>query len=114
SLASLALELAERARHEALLAATLESTGEGILAADGERVVAFNRRFLHMWGLESEELSTLASVHQRMAAATADHDLRLPDIGVDGARGSDSLEHVELADGRVLEWASRPQVLREQ
>jgi diguanylate cyclase (GGDEF)-like protein len=115
SLASLALELSERARREALLTATLESTGEGILAADGERVVAFNRRFLQLWSLEAAELTSLANVRARMAAATESRFLAPPN---DNTRrpstASDSTDLVELADGRVLEWIARPQVLDEQ
>jgi diguanylate cyclase (GGDEF)-like protein len=112
SLTSLALELAERARREALLAATLESTGEGILAADGQHVIAFNRRFLHMWGLEGAEVSSLAEVHARMLEATAAR--ALPDMQPVPAGTADRVDLVELADGRMLEWVSRPQVLRDQ
>jgi diguanylate cyclase (GGDEF)-like protein len=115
SLASLALELSERARREALLAATLESTGEGILAADGERVVAFNRRFLELWRLDAAELTSLEHVRARMAAATEQRSLEPPNDNARRATTStDSCELVELADGRVLEWVARPQVLGEQ
>ena len=38
-----------------LLAATLESTADGILVADGKgKMMRFNRRFTEMWGLPAD------------------------------------------------------------
>ena len=114
SLASLALELAQRARREALLAATLESTGEGIVAVDSARVVAFNRRFLEMWGLDRPptELAALRahidSRTEQMARYLADASDIL--AGVDG----ESVDVLELLDGRIFERTGRPQVLRNE
>jgi GAF domain-containing protein len=70
SLASLTLELKSRAIREALLAATLESTGEGILACDDHRVLAFNRRFVEMWKLDVEALRDVAAVRAHIARHT--------------------------------------------
>ena len=112
SLASLALELAERARREALLTATLESTGEGILAADGQRVVAHNRKFLEMWGISAAEIGSLADVRRLMAIATDGRVVQPPVPTLVGV--AESIDLVELADGRILEWVSRPQMLRDE
>lgn len=112
SLTSLALELAQRARREALLAATLESTGEGIVAIDGQKVVAFNRRFLEMWGMETPPRDVdLMQVHiaqrthqlDRFLAGATDI-LATPD--------ADTVDVIQLLDGRVFERTGRPQRLR--
>lgn len=112
SLASLSLELGARARREALLAATLESTGEGIVAVDAERVVAFNRRFLEMWGFESPPRA-LAALRAHLAARTRQLDTLIADAsdilaGVD----ADTVDVIELVDGRTFERTGRPQLLR--
>jgi len=114
SLTSLALELRQRARHEALLTATLESTGEGIVAFDDQRVVAYNRRFLHMWGLEqapvrvSELRAQLDDRTQQMARYLADASELLADAH------DDTVDILALFDDRIFERTSRPQVLGEQ
>jgi diguanylate cyclase (GGDEF)-like protein len=114
SLASLALELGQRARREALLAATLESTGEGIVAIDGDRIVAFNRRFLEMWGLE-EPPSKVSRLRKHMDAKTSTMGRYLADASdILAGWADDAVDVIELADGRVFERTSRPQVLREQ
>ena len=112
SLASLALELGQRARREALLAATLESTGEGIVAVDTERVVAFNRRFLEMWSLDAPPRD-LSLLRLHMDGRTRKLDRFLADAsdvlaGPDG----DTIDVVQLTDGRTFERTGRPQVLR--
>lgn len=114
SLASLALELGQRARREALLAATLESTGEGIVAIDGERVVAFNQRFLEMWGLTAPP-SRVSALRDHMDVRTQAMARYLGDASeiLVGA-ADEELAIVELTDGRVFERTSRPQVLRDQ
>jgi len=113
SLASLALELSQRARREALLTATLESTGEGILASDGARVIAFNRRFLDLWGLEPAMVSSYAQLDRIMrdhTVGTSDLIARANEILV-GEEG-ETVDILELVDGRLLERCSRPQILR--
>lgn len=112
SLASLSLELAQRARREALLAATLESTGEGIVAVDRERVVAFNRRFLEMWGFEGPP-RTLAALRSHLAARTRQLDTFLADASdILAGADADTLDVVKLNDGRTFERTGRPQLLR--
>ncbi len=112
SLASLALELGQRARREALLAATLESTGEGIVAVDSERVVAFNRRFLEMWQLDAppREVTVLRA---HMDGRTRKLDRFLADASdVLAGPESDTIDVVQLTDGRTYERTGRPQVVR--
>jgi diguanylate cyclase (GGDEF)-like protein len=114
SLASLALELGQRARREALLAATLESTGEGIVAIDGDRVVAFNRRFLHMWGLSTPP-AKLSRLRRHIDAQTQQMARYLSDASdILSGFADDSIDVLELRDGRVFERTSRPQILRDQ
>ncbi len=112
SLTSLALELSQRARREALLAATLESTGEGIVAIDGQKVVAFNRRFLEMWGLETPPRDVdLMQIH--MAQRTHQLDRFLAGAtDILAAPDADTVDVIQLLDGRVFERTGRPQRLR--
>jgi diguanylate cyclase (GGDEF)-like protein len=114
SLTSLALELKQRAHREALLTATLESTGEGILAADATRVIAFNRRLLQMWKLDADVLRSLDDVKAHMTAQTVGMSALVSGANEElaGATG-ETIDVIELADGRVFERVSRPQVLRE-
>ncbi|MCE9579151.1 MAG: diguanylate cyclase [Deltaproteobacteria bacterium] len=114
SLASLALELSQRARREALLTATLESTGEGILAADEKRVVAFNRRLLDMWGIDRTQIASLALVQDHMASLTLGPSELIAAANEIFAGDLETIDILELRDGRVLERCSRPQVLRDE
>ena len=114
SLASLTLELKNHAMREALLTATLESTGEGIFAADDTRVLAFNRRFLDMWQLEAVAMRSLERVRSHIASKTSLSGL------ISGANEAfagplgETIDVLELDDGRVLERSSRPQLMRDQ
>jgi diguanylate cyclase (GGDEF)-like protein len=115
SLASLTLELKSRAIREALLAATLESTGEGILACDDHRVLAFNRRFVEMWKLDVESLRDVAAVRAHIARHTDPMSALTSSanelfIGIDG----ESVDILELLDGRVFERWSRPQLVNDE
>lgn len=102
TLASLTLELKSRARCEALLAATIESTGDGILATDDNRVIAFNQRFVEMWRIDGATLRSFDAVRRHIAARTR----RGGPVGA----ASDGIDTLELDDGRVLELSSRPQL----
>jgi len=114
SLASLAMELGQRARREALLTATLESTGEGIVAFDGDRVSAFNHRFLEMWGL-TEPPTKVAALRTHLDRKTQAMARYLSDAGeIMAGAADDAVDVVELNDGRIYERTSRPQVLRDQ
>ncbi len=117
SLASLTLELRSRAKREALLAATLESTAEGIFAADESRVLAFNQRFLDIWRLDSRAMRSLDEVRDYIERRTVETRLvRAADEALAGAAGHvvnvlEIVDEIELDDGRVLERCSRPQKL---
>ncbi|MDQ3368619.1 MAG: sensor domain-containing diguanylate cyclase [Myxococcota bacterium] len=115
SLASLTLELENRASREALLMATLESSGEGIIACDEQRVLAFNRRFVEMWKLDVDALRDVAVVRARIASQT--HGLSTEPWQANeviAATGGESVDVLELLDGRVLERSSRPQLVADQ
>jgi diguanylate cyclase (GGDEF)-like protein len=114
SLASLALELGQRARREALLLATLESTGEGIVAIDGDRVVAYNQRFLEMWEL-TDPPTKLSRLRKHIDARSEELARYLTDASdILSGFADDRFDVVELKDGRVFERTSRPQLLRGQ
>ena len=115
SLASLTLELKSRAIREALLAATLESTGEGILACDDHRVLAFNRRFVEMWKLDVESLRDVAAVRAHIAQHTDPLSALTSNanelfVGLEG----ETVDILELVDGRVFERWSRPQLVNNE
>lgn len=111
SLASLTLELKHRARREALLAATLESTGEGILASDDENVLAYNQRFLDMWRLESKAMRSFEGVRNYIAERTSLSGLVGAANEAFAGPAGESVDILELDDGRVFERSSRPQLL---
>jgi diguanylate cyclase (GGDEF)-like protein len=114
SLASLTLELKNRAMREALLAATLESTGEGILASDDRRVLAFNQRFLDMWQLDAKAMRSYERVRSYIASRTSVSGLvGAANEAFAGPEG-ESIDVLELDDGRVFERASRPQLMGKQ
>lgn len=114
SLASLTLELKNRAMREALLAATLESTGEGILASDDRRVLAFNQRFLDMWQLDAKAMRSYERVRSYIASRTSISGLvGAANEAFAGAHG-ETIDVLELDDGRVFERASRPQLMGKQ
>lgn len=111
SLASLTLELKNRAMREALLAATLESTGEGILASDDKRVLAYNQRFLDMWKLDAKAMRSFEGVRNYIAVRTALSGLVGAANEAFAGEAGESIDVLELDDGRVFERASRPQLM---
>ncbi len=107
---------AERETLLAELRATLESTADGILVVDlGGRVRSFNRRFAKLWGLpgglqhEPGDAGLWLSL-QRVMRDGEQYRLRIEAL-LDAPlmRSSDVLR---LADGRVLEQVSLPQMSR--
>ncbi|MDB4960371.1 MAG: sensory box protein, partial [Myxococcales bacterium] len=111
SLASLTLELRNRAKREALLEATLQSTGEGILAWDDERVLAFNQRFLDMWQLDAKSMRSFPAVRNYITSKTGLSGMIGAANEAFQAADSESIEVLELDDGRVFERSNRPQLM---
>jgi diguanylate cyclase (GGDEF)-like protein len=111
SLASLTLELKNRAYREALLSATLESTGEGILASDDSHVLAFNKRFLEMWRLEPDAMRSFETVRRHISAKTALSGMVSDANEAFAGATGETIDVLELDDGRVFERSSRPQVI---
>lgn len=111
SLASLTLELRSRAKREALLEATLQSTGEGILAWEGDKVLAFNQRFLDMWRLDPKSMRSFEAVYAYMKTKTGLSGLigAANDAFVEA--GGETVEVLELDDGRYFEKSNRPQLM---
>jgi PAS domain S-box-containing protein len=98
------------------LRATLEATGNGILAIDWHgRIVSMNRMFSAMWAIPDDLLEqhkddeVIAHVASRVEEEIACRE-RLRAI-VDS---EESEEHFKLLDGRVFECKSRPQYLGER
>ncbi|MEP7302899.1 MAG: ATP-binding protein [Caldimonas sp.] len=100
------------ARSLAVMQATLESTADAILVTDDSgRVETFNEKYLQVWRLRRDEVEN--ANHAGLAARVA-HLFREPEslaarIQAVYASTAESLDHLELADGRCFERFSRPQ-----
>lgn len=118
-LAGLAVDRARQVAREAhsysLLAATLESTVDGILVVDDTgRVISSNQKFRTMWNMPQD------LIQDGNDAALIDfvtHQLRDPERFVAeiqrlyAAPAMCSLDELVFIDGRVFERASQPQLL---
>lgn len=99
----------------AMMKATLDATSDGILATDGEyRVTAYNEKFVQMWQLSGEALQS--ADHRRLTRSIAGFFADKAGFieRVDAIYQSPaptSFDVLELADGRVVERQSAPQVL---
>lgn len=96
-----------------VLSATLEATEEGIVVVDREgRITAHNSKYVSMWHVAREALATRRA--DRVLAATLS---QVADPGgyvrrvaaIDGQPEAESLDFVELRDGRLFEQYSHPQ-----
>ncbi|MBS1838631.1 MAG: diguanylate cyclase, partial [Actinobacteria bacterium] len=108
---------AERALREAnaVLAATLESVSDGILAVDSDGSVrSWNRRFLEIWKMPEQYVgdSDLAAILDHTVSLAADSAAaRQSILEVHNDAAAVHSATVELLDGRVIECRSRPQYL---
>jgi len=97
--------------------ATLQATWDGILVTDEEgRVTDFNRRYVEMWRLPHDVIDTMD--HRRILEHTgqqfADPPRFLSRIDAIYAESpATSLDVLELADGRVFERYSTPQIIEQ-
>lgn len=96
-----------------LLNATLESTADGIVAVDRSRqIVAFNSKFLAIWGLTRERLAPWHlgefQAHSLPLVRNSDQFLELLERS-HGQPEQETFDVVELADGRVFEREAKPQ-----
>jgi len=99
----------------AVLAATLESTADGILVVDNfGRIQSVNHRFAEMWRMPDD---IIALREDEVAMAFAGSQLRDPDQFIDKVREVldeqmlESHDVLEFIDGRVFERDSRPQLI---
>ena len=99
-------------RSRALLAATLESTGDGILAVDADRrVVCHNKKFRAMWGIPDELASTtdesrLLAIVPALLVDPEGFVARVEALYADPNAEADDV--VALTDGRTFERYSIP------
>ncbi|HZR45895.1 MAG TPA: ATP-binding protein [Candidatus Manganitrophaceae bacterium] len=108
----------ERKRTLSLLSATIESTADGILVVDkdGKKVSLFNDKFKEMWRIPESLLETIAETKDdRPLLAYVMNHLKDPEAFVKKVKelyshpDAESLDNLELADGRVFERFSKPQ-----
>ncbi|MCF7935338.1 MAG: hypothetical protein K9L28_03205 [Synergistales bacterium] len=101
-------------RSRALLRATVESVGDGILVVDGEHSpLLSNRRFRLIWGfpVEEETLPPLESRKERYKQRLSDADAFLESVDALYTAEREDEEGYDLLhfhDGRVFEWYSVP------
>lgn len=100
-------------RNLSLLEATLESTADGILVADGEgKMVRFNKKFAQMWGIPDH---ILISVDENAALNHVLSQLVEPEEFIEIVRNlyanpcESSFDTIAFKDGRVFERYSQPQ-----
>jgi PAS domain S-box-containing protein/putative nucleotidyltransferase with HDIG domain len=101
-----------------LLEATLESTADGLLVVDREgTVTSRNQRFAELWGIPKRVLDTDsdAVLLDFIASQPKDPDGFVAEVArLYGHPGEESFDTVELADGRVFERFSRPQLIGDE
>ncbi|HJV01778.1 MAG TPA: EAL domain-containing protein [Burkholderiaceae bacterium] len=101
------------AKSLSIFSATLESTADGIFVTDihGRPIVA-NQRFFDLWNLPKSATSGAAAIDTLTLLAD---QMREPQAFLDmqknltGHIGGDQGAILELRDGRLFEWNSRPQ-----
>ena len=118
-LAALAVDRAGQAEREArsfsLLAATLESTADGILVVDGRgRIISSNQKFRCMWAIPPEliEAGDDDALLDHVMDQLADRDAFIFEVRRLYAHPElSSVDELEFKDGRIFERVSQPQLL---
>jgi PAS domain S-box-containing protein len=90
----------------AVMRATLEATADGILVVDQEgRIASLNSKFLETWGMPQElvELRDIQKFRAFIARQLKDPARHLARIAEIEASRGDSVDLLELADGRSIE-----------
>jgi PAS domain S-box-containing protein len=109
-------ELTEARAALALLLATLDSTTDGILAMGYfGRAMHYNTRFIEMWRIPTDKLSTLndSALLAMQLAQVKDPERFLADV--QARKANADTEHfttLELTDGRIFECHVMPQRVR--
>jgi PAS domain S-box-containing protein len=106
---------AELERSLSLLKATIESTGDGILALDsGGNLACLNQKFIDMWQIPDEVMAS-PDISQRLSFMTS--QVKDPESLLRKIRelydypDTESYNILELNDGRIFECHSQPQQL---
>ena len=109
----LAKSIQEREQQTSVLAATLESTTDGLLVVDeAGRIVQFNRNFIDMWRIPAD---IVAARSDEAALSFVVSQLVDPEAFLAKVKAlyadpeADSFDILEFKDGRVFERYSRPQ-----
>lgn len=99
--------------------ATLEATSEGVLVVDitGDRIASYNQRFLEIWGLPEaavEDRDPDTALEQALDKAQDPEAFQAQVERIYDEPALEISETIELVDGRVLEWRSRPRYLGDE
>jgi PAS domain S-box-containing protein len=105
----------ELARSVAMMRATLEATTDAILVVDDSgRVTQFNANFIRMWGVPPELIDAREydRLVQFMCSQARHPELcRAKSDAIRASSSPESIDVLELADGRTFERFSRTQVM---
>ncbi len=118
-LAALAVERSTQVEREArsfsLLAATLESTADGILVVDGGgRIVSSNQKFRDMWGIPAElvDAGDDDALLEHVMDQLVDRDAFIFEVRRLYAHPElSTIDELVFTDGRIFERVSQPQLL---
>jgi PAS domain S-box-containing protein len=112
-LSSLDAAAGERAENFSLLRATLDSTADGILVVDStDHISLYNGRFIDLWRIKPEQLqgATDADVLRVVSDQIVDAQSFVARVqALYKAPETESVDSIELKDGRIIERYSRPQ-----
>lgn len=100
---------------KSLLESTFEAIADGVVVVDkNKKLVAINQKFKAMWDLPptlKENRTNLLAHVMESVKVPKEYLAKVSDIYADPA--AESHEQVELNDGRIYEWLSRPQRMGE-